>query len=410
MPSKRLTYGLCLLAFLTMLSYAVANSAAQSLYLSSFGSGQLPRVWLGVALASIAATSFINRLSERIDIVRLFALGCRISGVSLLIVLGLAVVHPKAGAFLLYIWKDIYIIVLVELFWTFANVVFGMHAASRTYGLFCAAGSAGSVAGNLLLRSGAQFFGTQKSLWPLLPLLWVIGLGVRRLARSVPVPEPQARRAKGLAHGISVLRQSPVLPAVMLLVASAQASLTLVEFHFLSAIEQTSVGELERTAVLSNVYALINAVSFALQVGTSQILKGLGGPLTLAVVPGCAAAWLGWASFSPQALLPACAMQLSGKSLDYSLFRAAKELLYIPLSYAEKTIGKAIIDILVYRFAKGAVSFALLALSSLGFGPRSALMLLWPAIALWGSSVGFLLLRLRKHAPSRAGFFRPPGP
>ncbi len=33
------------------------------------------------------------------------------------------------------------------------------------------------------------------------------------------------------------------------------------------------------------------------------------------------------------------------KALDYSLFRAGKEMLYLPLSYGEKTRGKALVDI-----------------------------------------------------------------
>ena len=44
------------------------------------------------------------------------------------------------------------------------------------------------------------------------------------------------------------------------------------------------------------------------------------------------------------------------KCIDYSLFRAAKELLYIPLSYDAKYRTKGIIDVFAYRFGKGAAS------------------------------------------------------
>ena len=44
---------------------------------------------------------------------------------------------------------------------------------------------------------------------------------------------------------------------------------------------------------------------------------------------------------------------LTFKALDYSLFRAAKELFYMPLSYDERYRAKQIIDSFLYRFAKG---------------------------------------------------------
>jgi AAA family ATP:ADP antiporter len=50
------------------------------------------------------------------------------------------------------------------------------------------------------------------------------------------------------------------------------------------------------------------------------------------------------------------------KAFDYSIFRAAKELLYIPLSFDERYRAKEVIDVLGYRTGKGgsAIIFALL--------------------------------------------------
>lgn len=58
--------------------------------------------------------------------------------------------------------------------------------------------------------------------------------------------------------------------------------------------------------------------------------------------------------------------------MDYSLFRAGKELLYFPLSYQEKTQGKAWVDIFGYRVAKGGASLLLLLTAALpAFGAWS---------------------------------------
>ena len=60
------------------------------------------------------------------------------------------------------------------------------------------------------------------------------------------------------------------------------------------------------------------------------------------------------------------------KFLSYSIFKSAKELLYVPLSYEEQTQGKALIDIMIYRQAKIFASILLLpsvGLISLGANP-----------------------------------------
>jgi AAA family ATP:ADP antiporter len=401
----KLTASLCGLAFATMVSYAVAGSAAQSLFLSAFGTEALPYAWLGVAVASIVATSWINSLSERFDIAQLFAIGCRASALSLTGILLLSLVAPAAAAFFLYVWKDVYIIVLVELFWTLANIVFGMHSASRAYGLFCAAGSLGGVAGALAIGQGARWLGTQNSLWTLLPLLATIGWGCGRLVRHAPIPSPKGRGNLGLVHALRTLRQSTVLPALMLLVVSAQGWLTLLDFRYSAAVLLLEPGAEGRTALIANVNALINAISFPLQMATGPILRLLGGPLTLCVLPAAASLSLAGIGLSQGAPMVVCAAQVAGKSLDYSLFRAAKEMVYIPLGYAEKTQGKALIDILAYRAVKGLISATLLVLGSMGLAQRAALPLLWAFGVGWALSVAWLLKRMHGHPGLRTSFF-----
>ena len=66
--------------------------------------------------------------------------------------------------------------------------------------------------------------------------------------------------------------------------------------------------------------------------------------------------------------------KVASKAFDYSLFRAAKEILYIPLSHAERTQGKAFVDMMAYRMAKGATSVMLLGLIAMG-EPQAALWL-----------------------------------
>jgi AAA family ATP:ADP antiporter len=54
------------------------------------------------------------------------------------------------------------------------------------------------------------------------------------------------------------------------------------------------------------------------------------------------------------------------KAFDYSIFRAAKEILYVPLSFDERYRAKEIIDVFGYRTGKGASSVVIVVLQNAG--------------------------------------------
>ena len=74
--------------------------------------------------------------------------------------------------------------------------------------------------------------------------------------------------------------------------------------------------------------------------------------------------------------------KVAGKCFDYSLFRAGKEMLYIPLGYAEKTRGKALVDIMTYRVAKGFASLLAIGLTLLDMLPLVTTLCLF-CVGLW---------------------------
>jgi AAA family ATP:ADP antiporter len=403
--TPRLFCGLCALAFTTMLSYAVAGSAAPALFLTRYGAQKLPIVWVLVAAASAVAVGGVNLAGRRLDVVQLFVWASVISAGALGLLLLLEGRHVPLVAYGLYVWKDIYIIVLVELFWTFANIAFGVRTATRTYGLFCAAGSMGGIVGSKLVGVLSRSMGTVQVLWLLLPILFVGAWGCQNLAREVVIPgagrgtpgsdQPQTRGA--LREGLKLLQASPYLLLLMALVAVVQVVITLNEFQFSAAVEATFPDLDARTGAIADIAVIINSISFALQVATSMMLRVVGMPLAMLSIPVLLATSLCLAVARPTfGVIALC--QVVGKCMDYSLFRACKEILYIPLSYAEKTQGKAFVDIFVYRVAKGGVGLFLLSLAGLGahLGVRLATLAL---CGVWLALAAFILRRYRAVRP-----------
>ena len=75
---------------------------------------------------------------------------------------------------------------------------------------------------------------------------------------------------------------------------------------------------------------------------------------------------IGWALLAPS-LWSVGAAFMAFKTLDYSLFRGAKELVYLPLSFDGRYRTKELIDVFGYRSGKAISSLGIAALQRTGF-------------------------------------------
>jgi AAA family ATP:ADP antiporter len=381
------------LGYLLLASYAVVRPSTESMFLQAYGSRMLPWAWLAVALCASGAVAAYHRHASRTDLGTTFLGTLAFSALALL---GIAIAHEnqfRAAPFALYVWKDIYVVLLLELLWSFANVVFSLHAARRLYGLFCVCGSLGGISGNLATAYVAPTIGSAATLWLALPPLMLSGvIGVHLRAR---LQLQRGAEARGSTHmprrvqdTVHMIQQSPYVAWMVLLVATVQTVVTLIDYQFNVGLELAYPDMDKRTTVVGELYALVDGCSLGLQFLTLPVLRFVGVPLTLLAVPLLLGSAVGAYALRPVFGLLALAKTAS-KALDYSLFRAAKEILYIPLSYTEKTLGKALVDVFTYRVAKAVASIALIAVASFQHGASraafdvTALILLLIAAWLW---------------------------
>jgi len=375
--------GLAALAFLLMLTYSIARPAAEGLFLKAHGSRGLPLVWLLVTFGSVAVVALYNRYLGRTGLLRLYG---AVSGLSGLLLAGLLVaLHAGLPGALhgLYVWKDLYVVILVEIYYSYANSVFSIQAARWVYGLFGVLSSLGGMAGSLLVSLGAERFGVTVLLWSVpaqLVVIWLVCLPFARAAGEAPASE--AARRSSLADGVRVVRRSRYLGLMLALVAAVQVAITLVDFEFNAVVDRTFPAEDQASAGIAKVYLAIAAVTLVLHALTGPVLRLAGVPLTLLVIPLLLGGSLGVYIALPLFVTIAVAKAAS-KCLDYSIFRAAKEILYIPLSYTERTAGKSVVDMVTYRVAKGGASLVLYGLVLLHAAGRLATPLTLAVIALW---------------------------
>jgi len=347
------------MAFVVLFGYALARPASESLFLEAHGSAALPRAWIAVAIAIVLVVGIYNRIAATRELRTLMFGAICASAISLFAILAL----HRTGAwssFALYVWKDVHVVVLLECLWSFANVIFSTASARWSYGLFCACGSLGGISGNLTVGLLAKTLGTIAPLWLLLFVFGVEALLAVWLAHVSGRPRPATVSSVGFGDALRLLRSSQYLPHLVLLIGVVQLVVNLIDYQFNAVVEHAYHDVDTRTAMISRVYAIIDGSSLALQLSTGIVLRAIGLRATLVAIPLVLGAALGSFALVPT-FLSVAVLKVTSKVLDYSLFRAAKEMLYIPLRYEDKTRGKAIVDMLTYRLAKGGASVVLAA-------------------------------------------------
>jgi ATP:ADP antiporter, AAA family len=279
------------------------------------------------------------------------------------------------SVFALYVLMETYIVVLVESFWTIANLRYQLKSARVAYGLFLVCGSIGAMGAELLQPTLAHAIGTAQILWFVGPILVVCGVWCSQLepARSVapaapakpaqPSPPSVSRR-----RGWAIVLQSRYLWLLVLIVAAAQILINLADYMLVASFEVTYPGEAfrdARTGAFATVYATINGAAIALQLLTAPLVGAFGVMRIFIAIPALVGLAMVGASVVPRAFMTSIAF-VAAKVFDYSLFRATKEMLYLPLETTAKTVGKSIVDMGTYRAAKAGASLLLLALVPFG--------------------------------------------
>ncbi len=358
---------LCSLAFVLLFAYAIARPSTESMFLGTHGADALPWAWLGVATVCVPVVALYNWGAARMSLGRVTLWAIATSALSLAALLGLVRAQWSGSTFALYIWKDVHIVVLLEVLWSFANLVFDKRSARWLNGLFCACGSLGGLCGNTLVGPLAHAWGTHATPLLLLPLFAVEAVLVVQLAAAAGQPAPKERVKIDIDDAVRLLRKSPYLGWLVLLIGTVQIAINLVDFVYADAIAAAYPDTDARTAIMGQIYGAIDVASLTLQLLSGLVVGALGVRATLLAIPTL----LGAAVFSfvaaPHFALMAVA-KVASKALDYSLFRTTKEMLYLPLSYDDKTRGKALVDMLTYRVAKGAASLVILGLGAIGAG------------------------------------------
>jgi len=287
--------------------------------------------------------------------------------VSAALLLAPALIRGREGAFGLYLWREVYIVLLVEQFWAFANSSVDTRTGKRLYGLLLIFGGLGAMAGNGLVSWLAEAAGSwtllAASTGSLLPFLWLMDGAHRRAPAGARHGAPRGTPASRGHLGLGLFRSHRRLAYLAVIIALGQLFSATMDVTFHIHLKEAFPDVDLRAAREAAFWAAVNGGSMLLNLIAPAILAVLSLRRLHLLYP------LGHLAFAVTAILVpgfwTAAIALAWfKIVDYSLFRSSKELLYIPLPFDARYRTKMLIDMVIYRMSKGGGALVLAALGA----------------------------------------------
>jgi AAA family ATP:ADP antiporter len=350
--------------FLIIMALYQLKPASRSLFIETLGSEQLPYIWIATAVSMGVFITFYHRLVERYSRIHV-VLGTCLTISILLVIFRLLLQSPgPIASACFYVFVDMLGVVLVEQFWSLTNSVYTTHEGKSWYGLVGTGGLVGGVAGGWvsamlikhtplqtpdLLLTGAGIIGT---IFALTGLMGRVGIycEVERVVRP-------HQKASG---GWRILGHSRYLLLIAAILLLAQLASPLVEYQFLNTVENVYPDREARTAFLSLFFSVLGIMSIGVNLGITPLVHRYLGAIAGLLVQPLMMFIFSWCFFLQSTLFFSSATKISDRALSYSINRASKELLYVPIDSVMIYQAKAWIDMFGYRLFKVSGSVVIL--------------------------------------------------
>lgn len=352
--------------FLIILAYYQVKPASRSLYLEYFDATQLPYAWvLGALILAALMPAYGRLVSRRSRQVVVRSTTLFIAG---MLVLFRFLPSSPISALLFYIFVDIISVVLVEQFWSLANSQHVSHQGRRWYGVIGSGGLLGGIVAGQLVSFLLEHVGLST-----LDLLLVAAALIILLAVFVDVVVKLGGSAERMEHpALPELPErpqwrdwlgNPYVVAIAGILLISQLLEPLVEFQFMHFVALEYPEQKARTAYLANFFSVMGALALMVNVLITPLIHRYLGVISGLLAQPLMLLLSSVTYLSMPGLLTGAIAKISDRGLAYSINRASRELLYVPIDAETIYKLKAWIDMLGYRAFKMAAALAILILS-----------------------------------------------
>lgn len=265
----------------------------------------------------------------------------------------------------MFLFREAYIVLVLEQIWAFLDSIITEKEARQVNAGFTALTSIGSIGAGFLVGSLARSWGTLAMLdlgaLTFIPAILFMNRCYRmnedRLVVSTIKEETISKTT-----GFQYFEKYQVLRYLFLIAFIAQIASTALGLHFQEKLHSAFPNTDEQTAYSGNFYAIMNAGSMLFQLILAPFLLSRFPVAMVQLLIPLVQLILCVFTFTSGSLIAVSASFALFKSLDYSLYRSSKEILFISLPYDVRYRTKGWIDVIGYRTAKGfgSVGFSVL--------------------------------------------------
>lgn len=357
-----------LCSFFISMDYAIVRPVSNALFMTDYGVHLFPYAWLISIPLNVLLIGLYNKYLPK--------LGCLKTTLSLAVVIVLVnctcaiwIQETPFLSFFLYIWKDLYIMLIFQQVWSLIHVNVSVERAKYLYGFFFGIGGLGSLLGSLFPSFLAVKMGSESLLYMTLPLyvilsaLYILMLKHSKQTESFALEKKQGVEA--VLHGLKLIAGSRVLVFISLAVIFMQVISTLVDYQFNTFLEGMVTGKDLRTQYSGRIQTIGQTFTTAMQfLGTYFLVRFFGVKRLHVGIPMLLCIMSIFCFLFPAFGVVTLTFVVL-KTCDFSLFSIIKEMLYIPLNSDEKFRAKAFIDVFLHRFSKAFASVIILSLQAI---------------------------------------------
>ena len=392
-------------AFFTLLGYELMRSSATVLFKAAYGAERLPWVMACMPVVVLLGVWGYGQLLSRFG-PRLTLQICSYASATLM-VLGFALLKLEMiwVTPLLFLLKEFYVVLLIEQYWSYINSELDASSAKKLNGPITGIAGTGGVIGGILVAQLAIPLGTHAlvllAALVLLPSAWIANYAYRRFGEpALTTDEPPKSLGEGI--GWESVQRNPKLLSLLFIVIASQVTAAVLDFKFQLILSDAFVGRIdEETAFQGQFWFVLNLVTVLVQfVVTPFLLTWVALRWVHLMMPALHCCTIAWAVIEPTLFSVGLAFFLF-KVLDYSVFRGAKELVYLPLGFDARYRAKEFIDVFGYRTSKGGSSLVVTVLQNLGVLMSSYYLFIALALAGLWSFLVFPLTRPEKAIEER---------
>lgn len=371
-----------LCGFLITAEYSITATSSKSIFLTYYNVKIYPYVWILTVPLNLLVVALYNRFLHKLGCFNMLLCTILLT-MGINVVSGAFVQKVPPLAFLLYVWKDIYVMLMFQQLWSVIHVSTATSQSKYLYGVLFGVSGTGAIFGHLMPSFFAVQMGSETLLYMTIPLYSAFIAAYYQLLKYSEVQKDQMQINQPVG-GFKLIRRSATLKFILLIVILMQLSTTIIDYQFNSFLQTKFPMQDLRTQFCGRLAEIISISKFFLQCfATFLLVQFLGLRKSHFVVPGLL---LGNAALT--LLFPSFGVITYGfsmiKTFDYSIFNILKEMLYVPLKTDEKFKAKAVIDVFAYRSAKAFASFFVIALAA--FSPEKL-----PYAYSWGPFILFLV-------------------